>query len=74
MEVSDSIKYNEKCKATSNIMFVLRALTVMSKCWPPMRKKLATVTAHHELTMAKMVTASRDWAVTCDLGRDWAVT
>ena len=33
-----------------------------------MRKKLAIVTAHRELTMTKMVTASRD------LGRDWAVT
>ena len=33
----------------------------------PMRKKLATVTAHGELTVTKMVTASRDWAVT------WAV-
>ena len=32
-----------------------------------MRKKLATVTAHRELTVTKMVTASRDWAVT------WAV-
>ena len=29
-----------------------------------MRKKLATVTAHRELTVTKMVTASRDWAVT----------
>ena len=32
-----------------------------------MRKKLATVTAHSELTVTKMVIASRDWAVT------WAV-
>ena len=32
-----------------------------------MRKKLATVTALRELTVTKMVTASRDWAVT------WAV-
>ena len=28
-----------------------------------MRKKLATVTAHRELTVTKMVTASHDWAV-----------
>ena len=54
-----------------------------------MRKKLATVTAHRELTMispwvhgeltvTKMVTASRDWAVTWAVielwpSRDWAV-
>ena len=40
-----------------------------------MRKKLATVTAHSELTVTKMVTASRDWAV-IELwpSRDWAVT
>ena len=40
----------------------------------PMRKKLATVTAHRELTVTKMVTASRDWAV-IELWpiRDWAV-
>ena len=52
-------------------------------------KKLATVTAHCELTVTKMVTASRDWAVielwpSLDwaviavierwLSRDWAVT
>ena len=58
-----------------------------------MRKKLATVTAHRELTVSsrrihgeltvtKMVTASRDWAVTWAVielwlsrdRRDWAVT
>ena len=43
-----------------------------------MRKKLATVTAHRELTVTKMVTASRDWAVTWAVielwpSRDWAV-
>ena len=43
-----------------------------------MRKKLATVTAHRELTMTKMVTASHDWAVTWAVielwpSRDWAV-
>ena len=54
-----------------------------------MRKKLATVTAygeltvssqwaHGELTVTKMVTASRDWAVTWAVielwpSRDWAV-
>ena len=30
----------------------------------PMRKKLATMTAHRELTVTQMVTASRDWAMT----------
>ena len=44
----------------------------------PMRKKLATMTAHGELTVTKMVTASRDWAVTWAVielwpSRDWAV-
>ena len=52
-----------------------------------MRKKNATVTAHGELTVSsrwvhgeltvtKMVTASRDWAVIWELWprRDWAVT
>ena len=44
----------------------------------PMRKKLATMTAHRELTVTKMVTASRDWAVTWAVielwpSRDWAV-
>ena len=55
----------------------------------PMRKKLATVTAHRELTVSSpwahrgltvtnMVTASRDWAVTWAVielwpSRDWAV-
>ena len=44
----------------------------------PMRKKLATVTAHCELKVTKMVTASRDWAVTWAMielwpSRDWAV-
>ena len=40
---------------------------------------MATVTAHRELTVTKMVTASRDWAVTTwavsELwpSRDWAV-
>ena len=54
-----------------------------------MRKKLATVTAHRELTVSspwahreftvtKMVPASRDWAVTWAVielwpSRDWAV-
>ena len=54
-----------------------------------MRKKLATVTAHGELTVSsrwvhgehtvtKMVTASRDWAVTWVVielwpSRDWTV-
>ena len=40
----------------------------------PMRKKLATVTAHGELTVTKMVTASHDWAM-IELwpSRDWAV-
>ena len=46
--------------------------------YPPMRKKLATVTAHRELTMTKMVTASLDWALTWAVielwpSRDWAV-
>ena len=41
-------------------------------------KKMATVTAHRELTVTKMVTASRDWAVTWAVielwpSRDWAV-
>ena len=56
---------------------------------PPMRKKLVTVTAHGELTVSsrwvhgeltvtKMVTASRDWAVTWAVielwpSRDWTV-
>ena len=40
--------------------------------WPPM-------TAHHELTVTKMFTASHDWAVTWAVielwpRRDWAVT
>ena len=44
----------------------------------PMRKKISIVTAHHELTVTKMVTASRDWAVTWAVielwpSRDWAV-
>ena len=39
---------------------------------------MATVTAHRELTVTKMVTASRDWAVTWAVialwpSRDWAV-
>ena len=43
-----------------------------------MRKKLATVTAHRERTVTKMVTASRDWAMTWAVielwpSRDWAV-
>ena len=47
--------------------------------WPsPMRKKLATMTAHCELTVTKMVTASCDWAVTWAVielwpNRDWVV-
>ena len=52
--------------------------------WPnhpnhnPMRKKLATLTAHRELTVTKMVTASLDWAMTWAVielwpSRDWAV-
>ena len=47
--------------------------------YPPMRKKkLATVTADGELTVTKLVTASRDWAVTWAVielwpSRDWAV-
>ena len=44
----------------------------------PMRKKLATVTAHRVLTVTKMVPASHDWAVTWAVielwpSRDWAV-
>ena len=43
-----------------------------------MRKKMATVTAHRELTVTKMVTVSRDWAVTWAVielwpSHDWAV-
>ena len=46
-----------------------------------MRKKLPTLSSqwvHGELTMTKMVTASRDWAVTWAVielwpSRDWAV-
>ena len=43
------------------------------------KKKLAIVTAHRDLTVTKMVTASRDWAVTWAVielwpRRDWAVT
>ena len=39
---------------------------------------MPTVTAHRELTVTKMVTASRDWAVTWAVielwpSRDWAV-
>ena len=42
--------------------------------WDPMRKRLANVTAHRELTVTKIVTASRDWAV-IELwpSHDWAV-
>ena len=55
----------------------------------PWEKKMATVTAYRQLTVTKMVTASRDWAVielwlsrdhTEDAvielwpRRDWAVT
>ena len=38
-----------------------------------MRKKLATMTAHRdrELTVTKMVTASRDWAVTWAVIEPW---
>ena len=36
-----------------------------------MRKKLATVTAHRELTVTKMVTASRDWVVTWTVIELW---
>ena len=44
----------------------------------PWEKKMATVTAHRELTVTKMVTASRDWVVTWAVielwpSRDWAV-
>ena len=46
---------------------------LMTWCFP-VRKKLATMTAHRELTVTKMVTASRDWAV-IELwpSRDWVV-
>ena len=36
-----------------------------------MRKKLATMTAHRELTVTKMVTASSDWAVTWAMIELW---
>ena len=41
-------------------------------------KKMATVTAHRELTVTKMITASREWAVTWAVielwpSRDWAM-
>ena len=44
----------------------------------PMKKTLATVTAHRELTVTKMVRASRDWTVTWAVielwpSCDWAV-
>ena len=50
-----------------------------SRLWAHEKKKLATVTAHRDLTVTKMVTASRDWAVTWAVielwpRRDWAVT
>ena len=46
--------------------------------YTPMRKKLATMTAHGELTVTKMVTASCDWVVTWAVielwpSRNWAV-
>ena len=45
-----------------------------SQCLTSHEKKMATVTAHRELTATKMVTASRDWAV-IELwpSRDWAL-
>ena len=41
---------------------------MLAKILASHEKKIATVTAHRELTVTKMVTASRD------LRRDWAVT
>ena len=51
-------------------MFEKKLVFKIFKSWQvcPCEKKLATVTAHSELTVTNMVTVSRD------LGRDWAVT
>ena len=48
------------------------------KNWPPWLLTVSSRWAHRELTVTKMVTASRDWAVTWAVielwpSRDWAV-
>ena len=64
-------------------MYLYVHVSVINFCFqdakPPMRKKLATVTAHRELTVSlpwahgDQNGHSQPW-LSRDLGRDWAVT
>ena len=60
------------------IIHLMAILQEIHQSSVPMRKKMATVTAHRELTVTKMVTASHDWAMTWAVielwpSRDWVV-